>query len=128
MPDPFSDLDATAQAELVHTRQASPRELVDAAIARAERLDPALGFLVAERFERARAEASEASLPEGPFRGVPFLVKDLMCGQQGEPFAMSRALLAAGYRAPRDSHLAERFRAAGSSRSGARRRPSSASR
>jgi len=111
--DELARLDATAQAELVRTRRASPRELVDAAIARAERLDPRLGFLVAERFEEARAEA-EGPLPEGPFRGVPFLVKDLVCGQAGEPFWMgNRALRDAGYRAPRDSFLFAKLRAAG---------------
>ena len=85
MPDGFARLDATAQAELVRSGRASPRELVDAAIARAERLDPRLGFLVAERFDAARSEA-EGPLPDGPLRGVPFLVKDLVCGQAGEPF------------------------------------------
>ena len=113
MSDALARLDATAQAELVRTRQVSPRELVDAAIARAERLDPQLGFLVAERFERARAEADRA-LPDGPLRGVPFLVKDLICSQAGEPFWMgSRALRAADHRAPRDSFLFEKLRGAG---------------
>ena len=113
MSDELARLDATAQAELVRTGKASPRELVDAAIARAERLDPELGFLVSERFEGAREEAGRA-LPEGPLCGVPFLVKDLVCGQAGEPFWMgSRALRAADHRAPRDSFLFERLRAAG---------------
>ncbi len=113
MADPLERLDATGQAELVRSRQVSPRELVDAAIARAERLDPRLGFLVSERFERARAEAG-AALPDGPFRGVPFLVKDLMCTQAGEPhYQGNRALRNADHRAGRDAYLFERFRAAG---------------
>jgi amidase len=113
MSDELAGLDASAQAERVRSRELSPRELVDAAVARAERLDPRLGFLVSERFERARAEAAGA-LPDGPFRGVPFLVKDLICSQAGEPFGMgNRALRAAGHRAPRDSYLFRKFRAAG---------------
>jgi amidase len=112
--DPFARLDATSQAQLVRSRQVSPRELVEAAIARAERLDPRLGFLVSERFERARAEAAAPTLPDGPFRGVPFLVKDLMCPQAGEPhYQGNRALRDAHHRASRDAYLFERFRAAG---------------
>jgi amidase len=113
MSEELAGLDATAQAELIRSRKLAPRELVDAAVARAERLDPQLGFLVSERFERARDEAS-GPLPEGAFRGVPFLVKDLICTQAGEPFGMgNRALRAAGHRAPRDSHLFRKFRGAG---------------
>ena len=78
-------LDATAQAELVRKRQASPLELVDAAIERIERINPQLNAVIWERFEKARAEARSAELPEGPFRGVPFLTKDLGCGTAGEP-------------------------------------------
>jgi amidase len=111
--DALADLDATAQAELARKGEVSPRELVETAIARAERLDPQLGFLVAERFERARAEA-DRGLPNAPFRGVPFLVKDLICSQQGEPFWMgNRALRDADHRAARDSYLFQKLRGAG---------------
>ncbi len=110
-PDPF--LDATAQAELVRTGQASPVELVDAAIERIERVNPALNAVIHERFERARAEAA-AELPDGPLRGVPFLLKDLDGTSAGDPYhAGSEHLKRAGYVAPADSHLIERFRAAG---------------
>jgi amidase len=114
MSEDLDRLDATAQAELVRSRQVSPRELVDAAIARIEAGDRRLGFLVSERFERARAEAAQGALGGGPLRGVPFLVKDLICSQAGEPFYQgNRALRDADYRAPRDAYLYERFRAAG---------------
>lgn len=113
MSDALARLDATAQAELVRRGELSPQELVEAAIARAEREDPRLGFLVSERFERARAEA-ERALPDVPFRGVPFLVKDLICSQQGEPFWMgNRALRDADHRAARDSYLFQKLRGAG---------------
>src|SRR5205085_7870340 len=73
--DSLAGLDATAQAELIRTRQASPRELVDAAIARLERLDPKLGSVIHPAFEEARAAA--AAVPAGaPFAGVPTLMKD----------------------------------------------------
>jgi amidase len=109
-------LDATAQAELVRTGELSPAELVDAAIARIERLNPQLNAVIGDRFERAREEATEADvpLPEGPFRGVPFLVKDLTLMMEGEPYhGGARFLQRLGYVATHDTYLARRFRAAG---------------
>src|SRR5207249_10260429 len=61
----LADLDATAQAELVRSGQASPRELVDAAIVRIERDNAELGAFIMPRFEQAREEADLA--PHGPF-------------------------------------------------------------
>ena len=52
---PASLLDATAQAELVRRGEVTPLELVDAAIARIEKLDPELGAVITRQFERARA-------------------------------------------------------------------------
>ena len=82
--DPF--LDATDQAELVRSGAASPLELVDAAIERIERLNPALNAVIHRRYETARAEA-RGPLPDGPFRGVPFLVKDLTADPRAAPLA-----------------------------------------
>ena len=106
-------LDATAQAELVRRGEASPAELVDEAIARIEQLDPAINAVVSERFEKARREA-RGPLPDGPFRGVPLLLKDLDVCSAGDPlYCGTRFLKALDYRAPEDSHLVEKFRAAG---------------
>jgi amidase len=76
-------LDATAQAELIRNGEASPAELVDAAIGRIEELNPKLDAVIRARFDQARAEA-RGDLPDGPFRGVPFLFKDLGCTVAGE--------------------------------------------
>jgi len=76
--------DATELAALVRSGSASPLELVDDAIERIRRLDPVLNAIVHERFDAAR-EAARGPIPDGPFRGVPFLVKDLGCEQAGEP-------------------------------------------
>jgi len=70
-------LDATAQAELVRGGDIASRELVDAAIARLEAVNPRLNAVILPRLDAARAEAS-GRLPDGPFRGVPFLLKDLL--------------------------------------------------
>ena len=74
--DPFWRLDATAQADLVRRGEVSALELVDAAIARIEALNPAINAVVAPLFDQAREQARGA-LADGPFRGVPYLIKDL---------------------------------------------------
>lgn len=111
--DEFAALDATAQAALVRSGQVSALELVDAAISRIERGNEALNAVIHERFEQARVEA-RGPLPDGPFRGVPFLLKDLDGYSAGDPYhAGNKALAEAGYVAPKDSYLTTRFRQAG---------------
>lgn len=113
MTEPL-DLDATGQAELVRSGQVKPQELVDAAIARAEALDPQLNAVILPRYDEARGLAADPSLPEGPFRGVPFLLKDLGANFAGWPNHNGmRALKEAGWTTPVSAHLAERFAAAG---------------
>jgi amidase len=113
LQDPLATLDAVAQAELVQKKEVTPLELVDAAIARIERLDPVLGAVVTPLFEDARA-AARGRLPAGPFRGVPFLMKDVGATQAGQPHYMgNRALRDLGHRASRDTYLGARFRRAG---------------
>jgi amidase len=110
----LNTLDATAQAELVRRREATPLELVDAAIQRIENVNPQLNAVVWERFEKARDEARSAQLPEGPFMGVPFLTKDLGCTTAGEPDSSgSRFLKENGHVAGVTTELARRIKAAG---------------
>ena len=107
-------MDATAQAELVRSGEASPTELVEEAIARVEALNPEVNAVIHELFEQGHAEAASPELPDGPFKGVPFLFKDLGAAYAGQPLHMGmRALKEADFRAPADTYLAERFRAAG---------------
>ena len=108
---PYSSLDALGLAELVRTRQVSPRELVTAAIERIERHDPALNAVVYRTFESA-IRAAEGPLPEGPFRGVPFLLKDLLAWCKGEPMT-SGSRLFRGWSPPCDSEMVRRYRQAG---------------
>jgi amidase len=106
-------MDATALAELVRTGAATPLELVDDAIARIERVNPQLNAVIHERFARARDDARGA-LPDGPFRGVPFLVKDAVCHEAGEPYHFGMQVLKdLAWRAETDTWLVERYRAAG---------------
>jgi amidase len=114
MTDDLALLDATAQAELVRTGQVSPLELVDSAINRIEKLNPELNAVIHPRFDRARDEAASADLPDGPFRGVPTLFKDLMCAVAGEPYHEGmRFLKDNDYRPHYTDNLVRRFRDAG---------------
>ena len=107
-------LDATAQAELVATGQVSARELVDAAIERIDRYDPLLNAVTYRWFEDARALASLESLPQGPFRGVPYLLKDLYANEAGKPLSNgNKAFKEAQYVADADTTLVARYKAAG---------------
>src|ERR687895_187484 len=103
-------LDATAQADLVRAGEVSPRELVEAAIERIEALNGDLNAVIHPLFEDALATEPA----DGPFRGVPFVVKDLVCAVEGAPHHEGmRFLRDLGFRADADSWLASRFRAAG---------------
>jgi amidase len=74
--DPFAHLDAVGQAELITKKKATPVEVLEAAIRRIEALNPKINAVVADDFERARSRARENHF-NGPFTGVPFLIKDL---------------------------------------------------
>lgn len=112
MPD-SSFLDATAQAELIRSGEASPLELIDAAVNRIEKLNPELNAVIHPLFDKARAAAG-ADLPDGPFRGVPMVIKDLDGTSAGDPLHLgNKAMKAAGYVADHDSYLIAAFRDAG---------------
>jgi len=104
-------LDATAQAELVRRGEVSPAELAEEAIARIETVNPKLDAVIRTRFDEARREAA-GELPDGPFRGVPILFKDLGCTFAGEPTAFGIGALR-DVAFPFTSYLAQHFRAAG---------------
>ena len=113
MSDDLARMDATAQAELVSSGEASPAELLDAAIARSEQVNPEINAIIHDLSEEARAAVAEG-VPDGPFKGVPFLLKDLGAAFAGQPLHMGMQLLKdADFRAPVDSFLAQRFREAG---------------
>jgi amidase len=104
-------MDATAQADLVRRGEVSPTELVESAIERIERVNPQLDAVIRTRFDQARAEAAQVST-DAPFRGVPFLLKDLGCLVEGEATAFGIGPLQE-VRWPITSFLAEQFKAAG---------------
>jgi amidase len=98
----------------VRRGELTPAELVEAALRRVEALDEKLGALAVPLLEEGLAEARSPGLADGPFRGVPFLLKDEGATQAGQPtYAGNRALRDLGYRARRDTTLGARFRRAG---------------
>jgi amidase len=113
-PAEYASYDSLGLAELIAARQVSAGEVADAAIRTIEERNPALNAVIHESFERARREAA-GTLADGPFRGVPFLLKDLACGNRvGDPIHWgTRFLRDADYRATTTSYLVEKFQRAG---------------
>jgi amidase len=106
----YLQLDATDLAGLVQRRDVTPAEMVEVAIARLARSEPKLTGMMERAFDRAREEASQPL--QGPFAGVPFLLKDNMHVASGIPYHNGSRIWR-GWAPPRDSELVRRFRAAG---------------
>ena len=80
----YADHDGLGLAELVRRKEVTPAELIEAAIERIERHNPVLNAVVYKAYDEARRTAG-GRLSDGPFTGVPFLVKDLGCPVGGWP-------------------------------------------
>jgi amidase len=107
----YEDHDGLGLAALVRKGAVSPRELLDAALQRIERHDPRLNAVVTPLYDAARA-AVDRGLPDGPFTGVPFLVKELVASVAGVPTTFASRLYARNVPAA-DSEIVARFRRAG---------------
>jgi amidase len=106
-------MDALDQAALVASGEVSPRELLEAAIERIERIDPAINAVVIRWFDHARDTAGQ-NLPDGPFRGVPFLIKDLFATYAGQRISNGNAALKQAHViSDADTTLVSRHRRAG---------------
>ena len=107
----YANYDGLGLAELVRNRDVTPGELLEAAIERTERSNPKLNAVVYKAYDEARATASRA-LPDGPFKGVPFLIKDLGVRVKGWP-RTSASRFAQVDADAEDSELIKRYRASG---------------
>ena len=107
----YADFDGLGLAELVKKREITPAELVEAAIERIERHNGVLNAVVYKAYDEARKTAG-GDLPDGPFKGVPFLIKDLGAQVKGWPrtSGSNYAQVAAD---EQDSELIRRYRASG---------------
>ncbi|MCC6224817.1 MAG: amidase [Microthrixaceae bacterium] len=109
----LADLDTIGVATAIQTGRLHPREAVEAAIARIEAGNSKVNAVISERFEAALEEA-DGPLPNGAFRGVPILLKDLTAQMAGEPnYLGNRLLRDIDNRATTDSHVVKRLRRAG---------------
>ena len=109
----LSRLDSYGLAEVIRSGDVSPVEAVQASIDRIERLDGEVNAVVSERFERALDDAA-GDIPDGPFKGVPFILKDLWTSSADEPMHLgNKALKEINYISPVESDLARRYREAG---------------
>jgi amidase len=107
----YDQYDAMGLAKLVREKKISPAELCEEAINRIEKLNPILNAVINPMFDIGR-DAAKQPLPDGPFTGVPFLLKDLISAYAG-------VKLTSGCRAYKDyvpdydSELVKRFKRAG---------------
>jgi amidase len=106
----FGAFDAVGLAELVRRGETTPTELLDAAMERLDAVDPAINALPIRHEDFARRQIARG-LPDGPFRGVPFALKDIALLEGTETHFGSRAFK--GFRADHSSTLVERHLKAG---------------
>ncbi len=119
MKDELISLDAIALGELVHKKEVKPTELLEAAIQRIEKTNPKLNAVIHKMYDQARetaanwdTQAHKRNAEGAVFRGVPFLLKDLIAEYKGAPFHEgSRAVQ--GYVSKIDTELVKRQKAAG---------------
>jgi amidase len=103
--------DAVGLAELIAAREVSAAEVVGAAIARLEAVNPRLNAVVLNMAEQALAEVADGA-PKGPLGGVPYLIKDLGAQVAGTPTTAGSQLLGTSP-APADSAIVAAYRRGG---------------
>lgn len=107
----YGQYDALGLAKLVRNGDASAEELCEEAIERIERVNPKLNAVVTEMYDIGRRAAAQ-KLPDGPFSGVPFLLKDLMFDFAGAPMTNGSKAFR-NFVPDRDNEMVKRFKRAG---------------
>jgi amidase len=117
--DDLTAFDAVALGELIRARKVSPRELLEETIQRIEKTNPRLNTVICRLYDSAREHARKLETPAGDvggapprFRGVPFLLKDLIPDMEGAPFAEGSRFVQ-GHVSPLDCELVRRIKASG---------------
>src|SRR5579863_4450657 len=109
--DEYRKYDAVGLAALVAKGEVTAGELLELAIARADQVNPAINAIVRTQYPRART-AVAAGLPDGPLRGVPYLLKDLSIFEKDVPAGLGSALYV-NFVPDHDSAYTERCKRAG---------------
>ena len=107
----YAALDATALADLVTCGDVSPRELAETALRAIESVNGPVNAVV-EIYDDQISDLDEDALGQGPFRGVPFLIKDVTGHEAGRKIEYG-SRLCEGMVSKHDSHFIELLRAAG---------------
>jgi amidase len=107
----YEQYDGLGLAELVRSRAVTPRELLDAAVSRIEDRNPAVNAVVLRMYAQAES-AIAAGLPDGPFTGVPYLLKDLGVYYRGTVTSAGSAFFGDAV-ADHDSEIVSRMKRAG---------------
>ncbi len=107
----YSQYDGVGLAELIRKGEVTSAELVEEAISRIEALNPQLNAVVHKMYDVGRA-ASKGDIPDGPFKGVPFLLKNLLAAYAGAPLSHGSRFFK-DYVPDHDSEIVKRYKAAG---------------
>jgi len=107
----YDNYDAMGLAELIRKGEITAKELCETAIKRIEEVNPQLNAVVTPMFDIGR-ETADKDLPEGPFTGVPFLLKDLMYAYAGVPLT-SACKAYRNFIPDHDSEMVARYKKAG---------------
>src|SRR5262245_60856927 len=107
----YASYDALGLADLVARREVSPKELAETAARAIGAVNPAINAVVETYADRIE-DLDERTLGNGPFRGVPFLIKDFF-GHEAGRIVEFGSRLCRGVVSPQDTHLYEMFQASG---------------
>jgi amidase len=106
----YASRDGLGLAELVSRKEVKPEELLESALSAADKVNPKINAVLQTLGDQAR-DAIRQGLPQGPFRGVPFLIKELVLHAKSVRCDMGSARARDG--ADADTELMARFRRAG---------------
>lgn len=108
----FIKLDAVEMAALLKKKEVTPKELVSLSFEQLEKVNPTLNAVIHDRKDKALQEVENISVEEGPFSGVPFLLKNISQSLNGEPLTSGSRLLRSNF-AKRNSNYVNKLKQSG---------------
>jgi len=108
----YENFDALGLADLVRRNEVTADELLAAAIERVEARNPAINAVTMKLYDYGKRAIAEG-LPDGPLRGVPYLMKDLTSAIAGVEMTRGSKFFADTPPSPADSEHVKRLKRAG---------------